>query len=59
MDKREKTRRELGCFDSFQSNFLKELHKIRERQAQETRGKSSKEVAEHIHSRAEKIREKK
>lgn len=56
MDKKEKSRRDLGCFDSFESDFLKELHKIREKQAHETKEKSNKEVAEHIHNQAEKIR---
>ncbi len=59
MRKKAKTRWEMGCFDSFESPFLIELHRIRKQQAEETKGLSPKRLAKYIKSQAEKIRETK
>ena len=56
MKKKEKSRWELGCFDTFESPFLEELHKIRMRQAKKTKGLSPEELVEHIKSQAEKVK---
>lgn len=56
MKKKEITRWELGCFDIFESLFLKELHKIRIEQSKKTKGLSPKELVEHIKNQAKKIR---
>lgn len=59
MEKKGRTRWELGCFDSFESPFLKELHKIREEQARKTKKLSPKELVEFIRYQAEKLKREK
>lgn len=57
MGKKERTRWELGCFDSFESPFLKELHKIRTQQARKTRGLSPNYLVRYIKSQTKILRE--
>lgn len=56
MIKKEKTRWEMGCFDAFESPFLMELYKIREKQAKKTKKLSLNKLVELIRSQAEKLR---